>query len=131
MGFLWSLCLVLFPSILALVGSTLGLLSVLMYHLCGTRAAISNIESRSKYLDPPKREVHRHGGPVEAYRSRKIQMLTVSMRFSNDKSCSNSCAFIHQLNPYIVSTNDKPVGFRPLLRVRDRGLDILLMLKVI
>ena len=71
------------------------------------------------------------GGPVEAYKSLKIRMLTVSICYSNDKSFSNSCAFIHQLNPYSTSTNGKSVGFRPLLRVGDRGLDILLMLKVI
>ena len=131
MGFLWSLRLVLFPFILALVGSTLGSLPVLMDHLCGTCVATSKIESRSKHLDPPKMEVHMHGGPVEACKSWKIQMLTVSMRFSNDKSFSNSCAFVHQLNPYFVSANGKPVGFRPLSRVGDRCLDILLMLKVI
>ena len=131
MGFLWSLRLVLFPFILALVGSTSGSLPVLMDYLCGICAAISKIESRSKHLDPSKREIHMHGGPVEAYKSWKIQMLTFSMRSSNNKSFSNSCAFIHQLNPYFISTNDKSVGFRPLLRVGDRGLDILLMLKVI
>ena len=40
MGFPWSLRLVHFPFILALVGSTLGSLPVLMYYLCGTGAAI-------------------------------------------------------------------------------------------
>ena len=74
------------------------------------------------------------GGPVEAYEDWNIQMLTASMRFSNDKSFSNSRAFIHQLNPYCIFTNErmgKPVGFGPMLRVWDRRLNILLMLKAV
>ena len=55
-----------FLFILALVGSTLGSLSVLMGRLCGTCATSSEAESRSKHLGPPKREVHMHGGPAEA-----------------------------------------------------------------
>ena len=72
-----------------------------------------------------------HGGSVEACINWKVQMLTVSMRYSNDKSFSNSCAFILKLNPNSISTNGEPVGFRTLLRVGHRCLDILLMLKVI
>ena len=81
MGFLWSLRSVLFLFILALVGSTLGSLPVLMDHLCGTCAAFSTAESRSKHLGHLKREIHMHGGPAEAYKSWKIQVLTVSMRY--------------------------------------------------
>ena len=60
----------LFPFILAIVGSTLGSLPVLMYCLCVTCAAISKIESCSKHLDPPMMEVNAAGCcPVLAARN--------------------------------------------------------------
>lgn len=70
-------------------------------------------------------------GRVEAYGNWEIHLLTASILFSNDKSFSNSRAFIHQLNPHFFTTNYKPVGFGPLLCFWHGRLNILFMLKVV